>query len=652
MRPADIAGLVAAGDPVLAPDGRVVAFVVTTVDVEANTYRQRIWVGPTDGSRPPEPFTTGDRSDQQPCFSPDGRRLAFTSRRGADEKHATLHVAPVAGPGETVTVATMKEAITELAWSPDGRTIAFSCRTPDPRYEIADERKQPARRITHLYARLDNEGWTFDRPRHVYVVAADGTGLPRNLTPGPHEFGSPAWGPDSSWLVAAGREGDEWDLTLERDLYRVALDGGAPQRLTPHDGSYQAPSVSPDGRHVAFLGHADALVYPQNVRLGVLDLATGTRTWLADSIDRTKTPFSGTRAPIWAGDQLLFALEDRGNAHVYAARPDAPAAEPTLVVGGSRMVYDFDHADGTTAFASGATDRPAEVFVQRDGSELRLSYVTDEFCARVRPRAAERFTAPSTGGAEVDVWLFTPPDLDPTHRYPALLNIHGGPFTQYGNGFFDEAQLQAGAGFVVIMANPRGSSGRDTAWGRAIAGPKSTTLPGTGWGSVDADDVTAAVDEAIRRYPFIDPGRVGVLGGSYGGYLTSWLVSHTDRFKAACSERAVNNLLSEEWTSDIATAFRTELGVDHLTDPDEYIRVSPITYAADIHTPLLIVHSENDLRCPIEQAEQLFIALRMRRQDVEFVRFPAEGHELSRSGSPAHRIERAEIILDWFTRKL
>jgi dipeptidyl aminopeptidase/acylaminoacyl peptidase len=265
----------------------------------------------------------------------------------------------------------------------------------------------------------------------------------------------------------------------------------------------------------------------------------------------------------------------------------------------------------------------------------------------------ERFTARSTGGAEVEAWVLRPSDIEPGTTYPALLNIHGGPFSAYGSSFFDEFQYQSGARYVVIYANPRGSDGYGQAWGDAIRGPKSADPAGSGWGSVDYDDVMAVVDEALRRFDFIDGERLGVLGGSYGGFLTSWIVGHSDRFRAACSERAVNNQLTMSWTSDIGVTFQSGyVGVSHLDDPGEYLRASPITYVHDIHTPLLILHADGDLRCPVEQAEQLFVALRLLGRDVEFVRFPGEGHEMSRSGAPKHRVERGEIILDFFNRHL
>jgi dipeptidyl aminopeptidase/acylaminoacyl peptidase len=230
-----------------------------------------------------------------------------------------------------------------------------------------------------------------------------------------------------------------------------------------------------------------------------------------------------------------------------------------------------------------------------------------------------------------------------------LLNIHGGPFTQYGNRFFDEFQTYARAGYAVLYANPRGSSGYSEAWGRAIRGPVDG---GKGWGSVDYEDLMAVVDAALEQYDFLDEERMGVMGGSYGGYMTSWIVSHTDRFKSACSERAVNNMLSEFGSSDFGWFMKAYTGVFPFEDVRPYLDQSPTTYAAEITTPLLILHSENDLRCNVEQAEHLFTILRFLGREVEFVRFPAESHELTRSGSPFHRVTRYEILLDWFERTL
>jgi len=259
----------------------------------------------------------------------------------------------------------------------------------------------------------------------------------------------------------------------------------------------------------------------------------------------------------------------------------------------------------------------------------------------------------SDGSDDIDAWIMRPDGFEEGATYPVLLNVHGGPFTQYGETFFDEAQMQAAAGFVVVMCNPRGGSGRHTGWGQAIMGPKHPKTPGTGWGSVDVDDIIAVLDAALARYPFCDAERVGMLGGSYGGYMATLLAArYGDRFKAIGSERAVNNLLSEEWSSDIGTMFRVEHGPDPVEDPEEYMRMSPSVLARDIHVPMLIIHSEEDYRCPINQAEELWVTLRLLGRDVTFYRFPGENHELSRSGSPVHRKQRAEIVLDFFAEHL
>ena len=616
------------------------AYVVNSIDREENTYRGAIWLAAVDGSSPPRQVTAGKKSDGAPRWSPDGSRLAFTSNRDGEKKQ--LYVLPLGG-GEPVCLTELKEDVAQPVWAPDGTRIAFISRVPDPAYEETDDKKRLPRRFTRHRYKLDSVGWTGDRRTHLFVVPTDGSGEAVQLTEGDYEHDAPTWSPDSKQIAFSSARDDDWDVQLREAIWVVDAVGGEPRRVTPEDDLYSLPSWSPDGSKLACNWSPGGFDRPRHDRVVVVDIATGERTVLTEELDLQCGAYPSVREPVWEGDSLLFAVEEHGNTHVRRVPGAGGDIEP--VVSGDVWVNGFDAVGGAVVHAVSTPTMPGEIFA----GDRRLTEVSKTFSEHAPSQPSERFVAVSTGGAEVEAWLVRPHDLKKGERYPLLLNIHGGPFTQYGNKFFDEFQAYARAGYAVVYSNPRGSSGYSEDWGRAIRGPVDG---GPGWGSLDYDDLMAVVDAALEQFDLIDPDRLGVMGGSYGGYMTTWIVGHSDRFKAACSERAVNNMLSEFGSADFGWFHRAYSGVWPFEDVGPYLAQSPTTYASNITTPLLILHSENDLRCPIEQAEHLFTILRLLDREVEFVRFPAESHELTRSGSPFHRVTRLEIVVDWFDRYL
>jgi dipeptidyl aminopeptidase/acylaminoacyl peptidase len=663
MRPADIARLRQLGNPRVSPDGTSVAFTVTDPDVAANGYTRRIWLVPASGEGGgPRPFT-GAGKEVLPRWSPDGQRLAFAV--AGDDGRSQICILPAGGGGERLTVCSAAAPVTELEWAPDGSMLAFTARDPDPgQYGSGEEKRRdqdiPPRRISRVLYRYNGTGWTVDRPSRVFVVAADGSAPPWTVTPGPFEAAGLAWSPDSRSLAFASGRHDDWDLDLAVDLWVVPADGNnLPERVASGGVAYTLPAWSPGGDRLACYVNPTPLESPRNRQVAVVDVGSGKEQVLTAGLDRNCAPFGTTQPPLWAGDSLLFAVEDHGNVHLYRVNADGAGA-PVLLVGGDRCISEWGWAGGTLAFVAGSpvcTGELAAVDLPADGAdagatERQLTWLTRPLGDPFRLVRPERFVAASADGSEVECWAMAPAGAEAGTRYPTLLNVHGGPFSQYGNRFADDFQLQAAAGFGVLYCNPRGSSGYGEQWGRAIRGPECAHDPGTGWGGADFADVMACVESACQRFSWIDPDRLGILGGSYGGFMTSWAIGHTDRFRAACSERACNNLLTMEHSADIAGYIRSYVGPDHLTDPGAYLRHSPVSYVREMTTPLVILHSEDDLRCPISQAEELFVALRLLGRDPVMYRFPGENHELSRSGSPRHRIRRAELILDWFRRHL
>jgi dipeptidyl aminopeptidase/acylaminoacyl peptidase len=664
MRPEDIYALTSVGDPRLSPDGRRVAYVVNRIDAEANRYRSAIWVAALDASAEPKQLTSGERSDGSPRWSPDGRWLAFVSNRaGEDEEKAPdeLYVLSADG-GEPRRLTEGKEDVQSIAWSPDSQRIAFARRVQDAAYEEEDERRRRPRRFTRVAYKLDSVGWIGDRRKHLLVVDLDGN--ERQLTDGDCENDEPAWSPDGRRIVFTSLRGERWDVEFVDALYELEVDseGSEPRRLTQPDEAGSKASFSPDGSRIAYHHEPEDGTQPHHGQIAVMRADGSERLVLTASVDRQCSPYPLVREPVWDGDRIVFRVEDGGNVHIYAVAADG-SIEPELLVGGDHSTGLYDLRDGRLVYTASTYTRPHELFVwlqasaaepptrgQKTGDGARITSVCDEFVAAARPADVERFTAVSADGTEVDAWLVRPADFDQGLRYPVLLTIHGGPFTQYETGFFDEVQVYAGAGYCVLYSNPRGGSGHSEEWGRAIRGPGNGAGPG--WGSVDYEDLMGVVDSALERFPFLDGDRLGVLGGSYGGFMTSWIVGHTNRFKAALSERAVNQLVSAFGSSDVFWLFERQFGGPMWEHVDDWLKMSPATYARDIETPLLVVHSENDLRCNVEQGEHLFILLRLLGKEVEMLRFPNEGHELSRSGSPVHRVQRFEAILEWFGRYL
>jgi dipeptidyl aminopeptidase/acylaminoacyl peptidase len=647
MTPQDITRIRWLSDPQISPDGQRVAFVVTMVSEDKDQYLSQIWVVDTAGGEPRR-FTTGPIRDTRPRWSPDGTRLAFISERDPKSR-AQLYIMPVHG-GEPTRLTDLPNGVGNYLWSPDGSRLAFVSRVggwQEPESEEERRKSRPARMITTLKYKMNGEGFTYDRRPHLFVIAAAG-GDPRQLTDGDFADSDPTWSPDGRFLAFVSARHTDRDDDNASDVWIVPADGGEPRRLTDTAGPVSLPAFSPDGRRIAYLGHRYRHDAGRNKRVFTLPFEGGTPTCLTTALDRTCAPFFASMGPQWSADSewVTFAIEDQGDIPVYRVHASGSTA-PERIIGGARQVTGLSVARAGQWLAFTATDplAPAEVFVsQADGTgETRLTDLNRAWRAEVALSQPERLCY-ERQGQTLDCWVMKPFGCESGKHYPALLNIHGGPHTQYGHQFFDEFQAYAGAGYVVIYTNPRGSQGYGEEFTRAVIGD---------WGGVDFADVMAGVDEALRRCDCIDPERLGVLGGSYGGYMTSWTVGHTSRFKAACSERAVNNTYTLFGTSDIGHSFsEAQSGYLPWENMSWYIEHSPLTYAKDITTPLLIIHSENDLRCPMEQAEQLFVALKKQHKEVLFVRFPDEDHELSRAGKPRHRLERFRYILQWFGRYL
>jgi dipeptidyl aminopeptidase/acylaminoacyl peptidase len=637
MLPADLAHLRTPAAPTLSPDGRLLVVAVGRMDLEANEYRSDLWLVPADGSAPPRRFTSGKR-DARPRLSPDGRLLAFL-RAGEGEK-PQLHVMPVDG-GEPRRVCEHPIGVESFAWSPDSNRIAYVARVPEQgRYgtdkEVPPE-KEPPRRITTFQYRLDNLGFTFDRRPHVFVVdalAADAE--PVQVTRGDYDHGDPTWSPDGRSVAFVSARHDSRDEDTVSDIFIAPAEGGDAVKVTATDLTIGRPAFSPDGATVWFVAAAPDLAGRATVLWRVPADGSGKPERLTDPERFEHDPAFGSGIlPLLVDDEAVTTVSLNRGA-IRLLRFPVDGGEPRELVGGQRTVHDYDVAGGVVAAVVSDPASAGEVVVVRDGQERTL---TDfgallSRSASLRPMHEVAATAPD--GAAVHGWMLKPAGAGP---FPVLLLVHGGPFAHYGWTLFDEAQVYVGAGYAVVMGNPRGSAGYGEAHGRSIVGD---------FGNLDSQDLLALLDTALED-PDLDGDRVGVMGGSYGGFMTTWLVAHSDRFTAAISERACNAFDSFEGSSDIGWFFVPQYNG---TDPERVAAQSPLTHVDRIRTPMLLIHSEQDWRCPVEQAQRLFVALKQRKVEVELLLFPGEGHELTRSGLPSHRVARFEAVLDWWQRHL
>ncbi|MFD6073374.1 MULTISPECIES: S9 family peptidase [Amycolatopsis] len=653
MRPVDIEALTVPG--ILALHGDLLLTAVSRPDLKSNSYRGALRrVDPGGGG---ESAWTHGAKDSAPAISPDGRWVAFLRAGEASGRAAKpqVHVMPAAG-GDAKRITDLPLGAGAPVWAPDSRRIALVARVPEPgRYgtenadgETPEPGEEAPRHITNLFYRVDDVGFLNDRPQRLFVVdavAALDEESPAELTPLTDDrvdVDDPSWTADGEQVLFTGPRDWAAEDTVRTDVYAVPSGGGEPRLLVRTLGTAARPVVAPDGS-ILFYGNE----FP-----GLEDVARNTGLWQAPwpSGDEPSSPRrltdvetvdcdNAAGAPVVVGDEVLVVVSTRGAAELRAVPLDAELAELNSLrhLMGERTAVKSFAVDGERIVAVvGTPESSGDVVLLADGEPRVLT----DYSKALRDTGIlplEELNATAPDGYPVHGWVVRPAGDGP---HPVVLMVHGGPFAAYEWKVFDEAQVLAAAGYAVVLGNPRGSAGYGESHGRSIV---------RGLGTVDADDLLALLDEALKL-PNLDGDRVGVMGGSYGGFMTSWLAAHHGgRFRAAWSERAVNAWDSFVGSSDIGWFFAGGYAGD---DVEEQRKRSPLTYAGKIDIPFMVAHSEQDWRCPLEQAQRMYVALRQNGVAAEFLLFPGEGHELTRSGLPRHRVQRFDAVLEWWGRHL
>lgn len=664
----------------LSPDGRTLATTIDEISRDERKKYMHLYVLPVEGHGERlsshftfgglRQFTRGEFNDRMPRWSPDGSLLGFISNRSERGQVHLIH----ADGGESWKLTAFEGHVIDYTWSPDGSRIVCVVSPLDPDVKFRDEQQkqgkkgyeQPAvRHVTRLRYRLDGAGF-FPPERNELHSVDVASGKTRLLVRDGKDNNEPCFTPDGRWVVFSSNKSDDPDSDFMRvDLWRVPVRGGEVEKIRTFDGPCDSPSVSPDGKWIAFRGWKETNIHwgEKDEKLWVVPIDGGKPRELAPELDwpvnnsclndTWGTP--PTHAPVWSPDSasLYSVVTSEGRTHVY--RFDVKSGKGAPIWDRTGVVLDFalDFDAGRLYCAFSDQYNPADLYVTDLGSAAgksadptQLTNVNESWLSMRQLSQVHEIRAKAEGGGQVHGWVMTPAGFSARGSYPGLLYIHGGPHMAYSSTYFHEFQYLSGLGYVVMYCNPRGSTGYGEEHKAAISRK---------WGDVDYSDVMRFTDHVLKQFPQIDKQRLGVAGGSYGGYMTNWIISHTHRFKAAVSDRCVSNFMSFFGSSDFGFLFHKGFGMDSRSpweDPERFIEMSPISHMHKAKTPTLVIHQEDDLRCPIEQGEQVYVALKLKGVDTELVRYPQESHGMSRGGRTDRRIDRLQRISGWMDKYL
>jgi dipeptidyl aminopeptidase/acylaminoacyl peptidase len=644
VTPEDYLAFKFVGDPHISPDGKWVAYVLTVIDQKKNRRESSIWLVPIDGTAEPRRLTSENFSANSPRWSPNGKTLAFLSSRPADASSAEtpktqIYLLSMAGGGEGVALTKLKNSVQSFQWSPDSTQIVLVSSSGPLDGVAPADRKSDVRHYTHIQYKFNDTGWFDDKRRHLWVVNV-ASGESKQITEGEDwNDTDPQWSPDGSRIAfVSDRTGKAYDDSHNTDVWLVAPTGGALVKISDHPFEDEDPRWSPDGKQILFAGktalHQFSKLYiansagesPSQLAVKDLDTIPGELHWTAPG-------------------SILFDAGVKGETHIF--RADLSAHTFAAVTSGPRNVHGFDVNESARkiVYLSNDFQHLDDLYVANlDGSEEhQLTHANAELWAQLQLQPVERLPYKSTDGWAVEGFFVKPVGWELGKKYPMVLVIHGGPEGMFGVDWYHEFQVYAAKGYAVFFCNPRGSTGYGEKFERGEI---------NNWGGMDYQDIMAGVDAALKQYPWVDADDLGVTGGSYGGFMTNWIVGHTTRFKAAVTLRSVSNFISDEGTRDGAYGHEEYFKGILFDDFQQYWDASPLKYARNVKTPTLVLHSDNDFRVPIEQGEQWFRALQHYGVPSELVLFPRENHNLTRTGEPKHLVESLNWQLYWFDKYL